>query len=67
LFDALKAHDVEILDAAKLAAKVGASAPWTGRAWLMVQAETAPELLKVQALVRSPTGILINLSTDAVD
>jgi len=67
LFDALKAHDVEILDAAKLAAKVGASAPWTGRAWLMVQAETAPELLKVQALIRSPTGILINLSTDAVD
>lgn len=67
LFDALKAHDVEILDATKLAGKVNATAPWTGRAWLMVQAETAPELLKVQALIRSPTGILINLSTDAVD
>jgi len=67
LFDALKSHDVEILDAAKLQSKVSATAPWTGRAWLMVQAETAPELLKVQALIRSPTGILINLSTDAVD
>lgn len=67
LFAPLKAHDVEILDAAKLAGKVGATAPWTGRAWLTVQAETAPELLKVQSLVRSPTGVLINLSTDAVD
>ncbi|MEZ5671670.1 MAG: hypothetical protein R3E08_04490 [Thiotrichaceae bacterium] len=48
--------------ATKLAGKVNATGAGDGRAWLMVQAETAPELLKVQVLIRSPTGILINLA-----
>jgi len=65
LFNPLKANDVEILDAAKLAAKLGVTAPWTGRAWLLVQAELDPSVFKVQGLVRAPSNVLINLSTDA--
>jgi len=67
LFNPLKSNDVEVLDAAKLAAKIGASSPWTGRAWLMVQAEVDKSLFRVQALVRSPSGALINMSTDTTN
>jgi hypothetical protein len=69
LFAALKANDVEVLNAAALQTKVGASAPWTGRAWLMVQAEVDITAFRVQALMRTPAagGVLINMSTDATD
>jgi hypothetical protein len=67
LFSALKANDVEILDAAKLQAKVGATAPWTGRAWLLIQADVDKEAFKVQAMIRTPgtPGVLVNLSGEA--
>jgi len=65
LFNPLSGNDVEVLDAAKLATKVGATAPWTGRAWLLVQAELDPSVFKIQGLVRTPSNVLINLSTDA--
>jgi prepilin signal peptidase PulO-like enzyme (type II secretory pathway) len=67
LFDALKANDVEVLDAAKLQAKIGATSPWTGKAWLLVQAEVEPASFKVQGLLRTPANILVNLSTDALN
>jgi len=67
LFSALKANDVEILDAAKLQAKIGATAPWTGRAWLLIQADVDKEAFKVQAMIRTPgtPGVLVNLSGEA--
>jgi hypothetical protein len=67
LFSALKPNDVEILDAAKLQAKLGATAPWTGRAWLLIQADVDKEAFKVQAMIRSPgtPGVLVNLSGEA--
>lgn len=67
LFSALKANDVEILDAAKLQAKLGATAPWTGRAWLLIQADVDKEAFKVQAMIRTPgtPGVLVNLSGEA--
>lgn len=67
LFEALKSNDVEILDAAKLQAKVGATAPWTGRAWLLIQADVDKEAFKVQAMIRTPgtPGVLVNLSGEA--
>jgi len=67
LFDALKSNDVEVLDAAKLQTKVGATGPWTGKAWLLVQAEIEPASFKVQGLLRTPANILVNLSTDALN
>jgi hypothetical protein len=67
LFNPLKANDVEVLSAAQLASLFGGGTPvsWTGRAWLLVQAQISTELFKVQGLVRSPSGVLVNLSTDA--
>jgi len=67
LFNTLKANDVEVLDAAKLAAKMNITTPWTGKAWLLVQAEIEPASFKVQALLRTPANILVNLSTDALN
>jgi len=71
LFSPLKGNDVEALSAAALALKIGGGTTpvpaWTGRAWLLVQAEAERSSFKVQALVRSPTNTLINLSTDAQD
>jgi len=70
LFNPLKANDVEILDATGLATKIGggtAIAPWTGRAWLLVQAEVESSSFKVQGLVRTPSNVLVNLSTDATN
>jgi len=69
LFNPLKANDVEVLSAAQLALIVGGGttpvAPWTGRAWLLVQAQISTDLFKVQSLVRAPSGVLVNVSTDA--
>lgn len=69
LFNTLKANDVEVLSAAQLALIVGGGttpvAPWTGRAWLLVQAQISTDLFKVQSLVRAPSGVLVNVSTDA--
>ncbi len=67
LFSTLKANDVEILDAAKLQAKVGVTTPWTGRAWLLIQADVDKEAFKVQAMIRTPgtPGVLVNLSGEA--
>ena len=67
LFSALKANDVEILDAAKLQTKLGITAPWSGRAWLLIQADADKDVFKVQALIRAPgtPGVLVNLSGEA--
>jgi len=68
LVSELKANSVVMLDAPKLAAAVGGGTPipaWSGRAWLLVQAEIDKELFKVVGLLRTPTNILVNLSTDA--
>jgi len=67
LFDLLKSNDVEVLDALKLEKKFGLTAPWTGRVWMLVQAEIDTTLFKVQALIRSPSGALINMSTDTTN
>jgi len=40
---------------------------WAGRAWMIIQAPISPDLFKVQTIMRSPTGALTNLSTDALD
>jgi hypothetical protein len=63
----LNPYDVKALSAADLATKLSITTPWTGRAWLLVQSAVDPSMFKVQALVRSPNGTLINLSTDALD
>jgi len=65
LFDDLKANDVEILDAAKLEAKLGK--PWSGRAWLLIQADVSAEFFKVQSMIRAPgtPGVLVNVSGEA--
>jgi len=62
----ITAKAVAVLDSAALSTKVTA-AEWTGRAWLLIQAPVDKSLFKVQSLVRSPNGALINLSGDAVD
>jgi len=67
LFDPLLPNDVKVLDSAGLMTKVGATTAWTGRAWLMVQAPVSSDLFRVQSLVRSPNGTLINVSADATD
>jgi hypothetical protein len=67
LFSALKSNDVELLTAATLAQKFGITTPWTGRAWLMVQAQVDISSFKVQALIRSANGTLINMSTDVTN
>jgi hypothetical protein len=68
LFNPLKAYSVGVLDAAKLASLVGGGTPipaWSGRAWLLVQAELDKDSFKVAGLVRTPQNVLVNLSTDA--
>jgi len=68
LFNPLKAYSVGVLDAAKLASLVGGGTPipaWSGRAWLLVQAELDKDSFKVTGLVRTPQNVLVNLSTDA--
>jgi hypothetical protein len=68
LLSPLKPYDVKALSAAQLADKLGiGTTPWTGRAWLLVQAPIDPTAFKVQALVRAPNGTLVNVSTDAMD
>jgi hypothetical protein len=67
LFDPLQSNDTKTLDSAALMAKVGATAAWTGRAWLMIQAPISADMFKVQALVRTANGTLTNVSSDATD
>lgn len=68
LFSSLKPYDVKAISAAQLATKLETGAtPWSGRAWLLIQAPIAPEYFKVQSLVRAPNGTLVNVSTDAAD
>jgi hypothetical protein len=67
LFPSLKSNDVEVLSTAALAQKFGISTPWVGRAWLMVQAQVDVGSFKVQALIRSANGTLINMSTDVTN
>jgi len=65
LFASLKPYSVGVLDAPKLSSILNITTPWTGRAWLMVQAEADKDSFKVVGLVRTPANILVNLSTDA--
>jgi hypothetical protein len=67
LVSPLKAYDVKALSASALASQLAITTPWPGRAWLLVQAPVDPSMFKVQALVRSPNGTLVNVSTDAMD
>jgi hypothetical protein len=69
LFSALKANDVEVLKSADLEKKIGATGPWTGRAWLLIQAQVEKDSFRVQALMRTPGvgGALINMSTDVTN
>ena len=41
--------------------------PWTGRPWLVIQAPASAENFKVQALMVNPTGVVSNISTDALN
>jgi len=66
----IPAKGVKVLDSDALATVAGGGtkvSPWSGRAWLLLQAAVDKTLFKVQALVRSPNGALINLSGDASD
>jgi len=68
LFDPLKPYSVEVLDSTKLALKVGTESKWTGKAWLLIQAELDSALFKVQAMVVRPSaGSAVNLSSDALN
>ena len=67
LFDPLQSNDTKTLDSVALMGKVGATAAWTGRAWLMIQAPISADMFKVQALVRTANGTLTNVSSDATD
>lgn len=71
LFNPLKANSVGVLDATKLATIMGGGttpiAAWAGRAWLLVQAEIDKDSFKVAGLARTPTGVLVNLSSDAAN
>jgi hypothetical protein len=64
----LKAKAVVALPIDALIKAVGKDkADWAGRAWLQIQAPVDKQLFKVQSLVRSPNGTLVNVSTDATD
>jgi len=66
LFDnPLKYNDPEVLTSEDLGKRCGKM--WEKRAWLVIQAPVAPGTLRVQALLRTPGNVLINLSTDAGD
>jgi len=67
LFSPLKANDVEQLNAAGLSQKFGITTPWTGRAWLLVQAQVDATSFRVMSLIRSANGTLINMSTDVTN
>jgi hypothetical protein len=63
----LQPGDVKAIDAPTLERLAGK--PWTGRAWLLIQAPISSDFFKVQALIRTPNtaGYLTNASTDAMD
>ena len=62
----LKPYSVKNVKSADIPALAGGKT-WTGRAWMIIQAPISADLLKVQTIMRSPTGALTNLSTDATD
>jgi hypothetical protein len=67
LVESLAPNDVEVIGARTLQTKVGAASPWDGRAWLELTADIDAASLKVQALVRSSSGVLVNVSDAAKD
>ncbi len=65
LASSLAPNNVKLLTSDSLATLVGKT--WTGRAWMIIQAPVDPSGFKVQVLIKQPSGVLANISTDATD
>jgi len=61
----LAANSISLVTSDKLISLVGKN--WSGRAWMLIQAPIDPTFFKVQVLVKQPSGVLANISTDATD
>ncbi|MDD2814221.1 MAG: hypothetical protein PHP00_00560 [Thiotrichaceae bacterium] len=59
----LAPNGVAVLDAAGIQTALGLTAPWTGRAWLQIEAEF--QGLRSQVLIRSPSNVLTEFSDGA--
>ncbi len=58
-------NTVKLITSDNLISLVGKG--WTGRAWMLIQAPVDASLFKVQVLIKQPSGVLANISTDAAD
>jgi len=67
LVKGLKPNNVFVVSSAYMVDTLMAGKNWTGRAWLLIQAPVSSDLFKVQALMRSPSGVLTNFSAEALD
>jgi len=65
LAPSLAPNNVKLITSDSLVTLVGKT--WTGRAWMIIQAPVDPTGFKVQVLVKQPSGVLGNISTDATD
>jgi len=61
----LAPNNLKLLTSDNMVTLVGK--PWTGRAWLLIQAPVDAAGFKVQVLIKQPSGVLANISTDATD
>jgi hypothetical protein len=65
LAPSLAPNNVKLITSDSLVTLVGKT--WTGRAWMIIQAPVDSSGFKVQVLVKQPSGVLGNISTDATD
>jgi len=65
LAPSLAPNNMKLLTSDNIVTLVGK--PWTGRAWLLIQAPVDSSGFKVQVLIKQPSGVLANISTDATD
>jgi len=65
LADSLAPNNMKLLTSDNMVSIVGKA--WTGRAWLLIQAPVDSSAFKVQVLIKQPSGVLSNISTDATD
>ncbi len=65
LADKLPQNGMKLITSDTLISLVGKN--WEGRAWMVIQAPVDKSFFKVQVLVKQPSGVLANISTDATD
>ncbi len=65
LASSLAPNNMKLLTSDNIVTLVGKA--WTGRAWLLIQAPVDSNGFKVQVLIKQPSGVLANISTDATD